>query len=248
MRDSEKEKHWTYEGSFLMGRKGIKIPNDIKLKYAKLCYEGRMSITTASLELGVTFQAVAEWVCRYRKQGSLAFEDTGRNRIYSEELRKQAVCSYLRGEGSQIEIAAKYGLKSSTQLNQWIKRYNNGDNFSHKMSGGSHMKTPRKTTLEERIQIVKECIANDYDYGQSAITHSVSYQQVYGWVRRFKELGEAGLEDRRGQRKTEQVPRSEIEELQIKLAQLEQELTLTRMERDLLKKAEELQRKEPYHK
>lgn len=67
-----------------MGRKGIKIPNDIKLKYAKLCYEGRMSsITAASLELGVTFQAVAEWVCRYRKQGSLAFEDTGRNRIYS---------------------------------------------------------------------------------------------------------------------------------------------------------------------
>lgn len=51
------------------------------------------------------------------------------------------------------------------------------------------MKTPRKTTLEERIQIVKECIANDYDYGQSAITHSVSYQQVYGWVADLKSLG-----------------------------------------------------------
>lgn len=110
------------------------------------------------------------------------------------------------------------------------------------------MKTPRKTTQEERIRIVKECLANDYDYGQTAITHDVSYQQVYGWVRRYRELGEAGLEDRRGKRKEDQAPRSEMEELQIKMAQLEHELYMTRMERDLLKKVEELQRKDRYRK
>lgn len=97
MRDSEKEKHWTYEGSFLMGRKGIKIPNDIKLKYAKLCYEGRMSITTASLELGVTFQAAAEWVCRYRKQGSLAFEDTGRTAFIRTSYESKPLAVIFEG-------------------------------------------------------------------------------------------------------------------------------------------------------
>ena len=110
------------------------------------------------------------------------------------------------------------------------------------------MKTSRNTTKEERIQIVKECIANDYNYGEMAIKHNVSYQQVYGWVRRFKELGEAGLEDRRGRRKINQEPRNEVEELKIKMAQLEHELYMTRMERDLLKKVKELERKDLYRK
>ena len=77
------------------------------------------------------------------------------------------------------------------------------------------MKTSRSTTKEERVQIVRECLANGCNYGESAIKHNVSYQQVYDWVKRFKELGEAGLEDRRGKRKIDQEPRSEVEELKI---------------------------------
>ena len=110
------------------------------------------------------------------------------------------------------------------------------------------MKTPRNTTKEERIQIVKECLEHDSNYGETAIKYNVSYQQVYNWVKRFKELGEAGLEDRRGRRKADQEPRSEVEEFKIKMAQLEHELYMTRMERDLLKKAKELERKDPYRK
>jgi len=231
-----------------MGRKGVKIPNETKLNYARLCFERKISKSEASRQLGVDCATVRGWVYRYREQGELAFLDTGRNNVYSAELKSQAVRSYLNGEGSQREIAAKYGLKDAAQLNKWIKMYNNGEDFLHKMSGGSRMKTSRNTTKEERIQIVKECIANDCNYGESAIKHNVSYQQVYGWVKRFKELGEAGLEDRRGRRKVDQEPRSEVEELKIKMAQLEHELYMTKMERDLLKKVKELERKDLYRK
>ena len=232
-----------------MGRKGVKIPNETKLKYAKLCFENKISKTEVSRQLGVDRADVRGWVYRYREQGDLAFLDTGRNNIYSPELRLQAVHSYLNGEGSQREIAAKYGLRDVTQLKKWIKMYNNGEDFSqHKMSGGSRMKTSRSTTKEERIQIVKECIGNGCNYGEAAIKHNVSYQQVYGWVKRYKELGEAGLEDRRGRRKVDQEPRSEVEELKIKMAQLEHELYMTKMERDLLKKVGELERKDLYRK
>ena len=110
------------------------------------------------------------------------------------------------------------------------------------------MKTSRNTTYEERIQIVKDCIANGCNYGETAIKHNVSYQQVYSWVKRFKEFGETGLEDRRGRRKVDQEPRSELEKLKIKMAQLEHELYMTKMERDLLKKVRELERKDPYRK
>ena len=126
--------------------------------------------------------------------------------------------------------------------------YNDGIDFSHKMSGGSRMNTSRNTTKEERIQIAKECIGNGYNYGETAIKHNVSYQQVYGWVNRFKELGEAGLEDRRGKRKATQEPRSEIEKLQIENERLKHELYMAKMERDLLKKVEELERKDLYRK
>ncbi len=231
-----------------MGRKGIKIPREEKLKYAKLCYEGKLSYAEAGRRLGVKGYHVTEWTHLYEEQGELAFLDTGSNKFYSIELKLQAVHSYLNGEGSLSIVSAKYGLRNPTQLSTWVKMYNNGEDFSHKMSGGSRMKTSRNTTKEERIQIVKECIANDCNYGESAIKHNVSYQQIYGWVKRFKELGEAGLEDRRGKRKVDQEPRSEVEELKIKLAQTEHKLYMAEMERDLLKKVKELERKDLYRK
>ena len=110
------------------------------------------------------------------------------------------------------------------------------------------MTTPRKTTKEERFQIVKDCLSNGTNYGKTALKYNVSYNQVLYWVKRFKEFGEAGLEDRRGKRKVDQEPRSEVEELKIKLAQTEHKLYMAEMERDLLKKVKELERKDLYRK
>ncbi len=46
----------------------------------------------------------------------------------------------------------------------------------------------------------------------------------------------------------EQEPRGELEEMKIKMAKLEQELYRTKVERDLLKKVEELERRDAYRK
>jgi transposase InsO family protein len=73
------------------------------------------------------------------------------------------------------------------------------------------MRQTRNTTQEERIQIARECIASGKNYGELAIKYNVSYQQVRTWTLRFEELGEAGLEDRRGKRKKDQTPRTELE-------------------------------------
>ena len=231
-----------------MERKRAKISNEAKIEYARLCFENRISQCEAARQLGIDESTVRAWVHRYREHGELAFLDTGKNNVYSPELKTNAVHSYLRGEGSLRAVAAKYGLRNAEQLHTWVRMYNNGKDFSHKMSGGSRMKTSRTTTLDERIQIVKECIANGCNYGEVAIKYNVSYQQVYGWVKRFKELGESGLEDRRGKRKVDQEPRSEIEKLQIENERLKHELYMMKMERDLLKKVKELERKDLYRK
>ena len=71
---------------------------------------------------------------------------------------------------------------------------------------------------------------------------------IYTWIKKFIELGEAGLEDRRGQRTVQQKARNPEEELRIRIAQLEHENYMLTMERDLLKKAEEYERRDASHK
>lgn len=225
-----------------------KVTVEERIEAARACVEGRMSQAEAARRFGVGKTTIKSWVARYRANGPSAFKALEHNQVYSAELKRQAVEDYLTGKGSQKDIFAKYGLRSSYQLSSWIKVYNSGRDFDHKMSGGSRMKQGRETTQEDRIAIVKDCLENGSNYGETAIKYNVSYQQVYTWVKRFKELGEAGLEDRRGKRTASQEPRSELEEMKIKLAQLEHENYMLRMERDLLKKVDELERRDAFHK
>lgn len=78
--------------------------------------------------------------------------------------------------------------------------------------------------------------------------YNVSYQQARNWTLRFEELGEAGLEDRRGKRKKDQEPHTELEKAQIEIEQLKHKLYLAEMERDLRKKLDEIERRNVYHK
>ena len=110
------------------------------------------------------------------------------------------------------------------------------------------MKTGRKTTQEERIVIAKECLENECNFEETAKKYNVSYQQVYSWTRKFQKFGENGLEDRRGKRAEDQEPRTAEEEMKIRIAQLEHELYMTKLERDLLKKLDELERRNAFLK
>ena len=74
------------------------------------------------------------------------------------------------------------------------------------------------------------------NYGEIALKYQVSYQQVRTWTLRFEKMGEAGLQDRRGQRKKDQTPRTELEQAQIEIEQLKHKLYLAEMENALLKK------------
>ena len=230
-----------------MSRK-VKITGEEKAEIARRVATGELGVREAAREVGVDHARIREWKNRYEAQGALAFRETEENQVYSQETKKKAVEDYLGARGSLQIIAAKYGLRSESTLRAWIKLYNSGRDFSRKMSGGSRMKKARKTTQAERIEIAKACLENGCNYGETAIQYNVSYQQVYTWVKKFRKLGEAGLEDRRGQRTAQQEPRTEEEELRIRIAQLEHELYMTKMERDLLKKLDEIERRDAFRK
>ena len=104
------------------------------------------------------------------------------------------------------------------------------------------MNKGRKTTQEERIEIVGYCIANDKKYGETIERYGVSYQQLYSWVKKYEASGVEGLSDRRGKRKDE-ASMSETEKLKAQIKLKEAENYRLRMENDLLKKLAELERR-----
>ena len=98
----------------------------------------------------------------------------------------------------------------------------------------------KKTTKEEREEIVRYCLEHGKDYKGTAAKYEVSYSQVYQWVRHYEEQGEAGLEDRRGKRKSDDEV-DKLERLRRENLRLKAELQKSERLNLLLKKVKEFE-------
>ncbi len=221
-----------------------------KVEIVQRIISGKASRKGESKRTGISYGRIEAWVEQYKAEGATAYLPQERNRAYSPEEKMQAVLEYLRGEGSLQKICGRHKIRSEKQLRDWIKVYNtHGDFNSVKHSGGgSYMKQGRETTQEERLEIVKDCLGSGKNYGEIALKYNVSYQQARTWTLKYEEFGESGLEDRRGKRKKDQAPRTELEAAQIEIERLKHKLYLAEMERDLLKKLDEIERRDASHK
>ena len=160
---------------------------------------------------------------------------------YSKEMKLQAVKDYLSEKGSLREICRRYEILSNKQLWNWIKWYNGHKDFKERSAakGEIYMTKGRKTTQEERAEIVAFCIEHGKDYGLTVETYKVSYQQIYAWVRKYEEKGVKGLTDRRGKAKPEDELteedrlRQENKILQAKIKDQEMEIALLKKLREL---------------
>ena len=98
----------------------------------------------------------------------------------------------------------------------------------------------RKTTKEERQEIVQYCLEQGKDYKGTAEKYDVSYTQVYQWVRKYLESGETRLEDRRGKRKRDEEL-DELERLRRENQRLKKKLEESDRLNQLLKKVREFE-------
>lgn len=229
-----------------MSRKS-KIEPAEKVKIIERVLADEISATEAARLIGVDRSSIRDWRNLYLSDGPSALMVQSNNKTYSKELKLQAVQEYLDGKSSQRDIVKKYHLRSSRQLRNWIKVYTtHGEIKSCTSGGGSYMRKARSTTPEERLAIVQDCLANDKNYGAMALKYQCSYQQVRNWVKRYEEMGSAGLEDRRGHRVGTMPSRTPEEEMRDRIAELERRNRDLQMENDLLKKVRELEMKDRY--
>ena len=164
------------------------------------------------------------------------------NKQYSKELKTKAVQEYLAGKGSYRTICKKYEISSTKRLRDWIKVYNGHKEFRELHGSGKeiYMTKGRKTTQQERAEIVAFCIEHGKNYPLTIEKYGVSYQQIYLWVRKYEEKGVDGLVDKRGRTKPIEEM-TEIEKLRAENRLLQAKNLNLEMENAFIKKLRELE-------
>lgn len=223
-------------------RKG-KVSIEQKISAVNRYLSGIDSMNHIALVLGVDFNTIKQWVFNFQSLGEQGLKPSTSNSKYSVTLKESAVKEYQSGNGTLMEICKKYRIKSTRQLRNWILKYNSHEKLKASGTGGRPIMTNgRKTTYDERIEIVKYCIEHQNDYVETAQKYQVSYQQVYSWTSKYESHGIEALQDRRGKRKHENEL-SELEKLKAQNKLLEAENRRKQMEIDFLKKLDEIERR-----
>jgi transposase len=214
-----------------------------KLAILALYKDGHQSIADITAKFLVDPGTIRDWKRRYEANGEDGLEEALSWKRYSKELKLAAVNDYLSGHYSLSTVIQKYNVSSTAVLRKWIKKYNSHRELNDTGKGMTNsMTSRRKTTLEERIQIVNYCIQHQKNYQLAAESYEVSYQQVYQWVKKFEAHGTEALQDKRGRNKQEDEL-TEEEKLKMEMKRLERENKRLHAENAFLKKLEELERR-----
>ena len=170
----------------------------------------------------------------YEMYGSEGLYPVEKNKKYPAQVKQQAVEEYLGGGVSYADLCLKYKMGCPAVFRGWLKCYNDHRGFKEPLKEGGIQMAKRDTTLEERIEIDRACLAGGKNDREGSEQYQVSYTQVRQWVQKYEARGIGGLVDRRGKRKRIDET-SETELLRAQLRLKEAENYRLKMENDLLK-------------
>lgn len=191
----------------------------------------------------VSQQGLKDWIRLYNTFGAEGLKSGNSCTRYSAEVKQQAVDDYFSRRLTVPQILTKYRIRSTTQLRRWILKYNSHEELKSSGKGGTTIMTKgRKTTYDERIEIVQYCIEHENNYAETAEKHQVSYLQIYTWMKKYKDKGVEGILDQRGRTK----PESQMTELEMLRAEnrlLKAQNKRQGIEVAFLKKLDEIERR-----
>jgi len=192
---------------------------------------------------GMAEQALKDWIRLYETFGLQGLQTGNSISYYPKEMKEAAVQDYLNGHLPVKEILKKYKIRSNTQLRKWVLKYNGHKELKSSQTGGTMIMTKgRKTSFDERVEIVQYCIEHDHNYTKTAERYKISYQQARSYTVKYEKNGIDALRDRRGRKKpTEEM--SEIEKLRAENKLLRAEKERAEMEISFLKKLDEIERR-----
>lgn len=191
---------------------------------------------------GIDHKTLERWRNRYLRDGIDGLKEARCNKHYTQELKLTVVQAYLTGEGTYDELVNRYGLRNSAQAKDWVRKYNGDNTLTASPSRKQVPKMSRKTTLEERIEIVEYVTQGKHKYTEAAEHFQVSYQQVRSWVLKARDGGYEALVDNRGHHK-QQAELTENDKLKLEIRRLKAQLEDKEHVEAFAKKLLELQRR-----
>lgn len=225
---------------------------EIKIAACQAYETGKGSYQSIANGIGADRQSVCEWYSAYMHHGSEAFNSSNRNASYSVEYKENIVDKYLSGVYSTMELSGKYNI-SHSMVKRWINRYNNGIAFKdYNPKGEVYTMKSRKTTVEERLEIVKWVIKNDMNYKDAADKYAVRYAAIYQWVQKYLEDGKDELQyKKRGPKPKVKIDESTLSNIEKLKLELEREKALRKRAEfrlEVLKKKEDFEEKLRFRK
>ena len=229
-----------------MGRQP-KYSKEVKIKACMDYENGKNSFDGIAKILGTGKAVVRRWYLAYEKHGPSAFETPNGNRSYSKEFKKSVVEQYTCGSCSQNDLSAKYNISCSV-INNWINKwYNDVELKDYAPKGEVYTMKSRKTTFEERLEIVRWVIQNDMSYKDAADKYELPYALVYKWTKGYLDKGPKALEyQKRGPKSMAEIDDNNLTEVEKLRLELEKEKALRKrreFEIEVLKKKEEIENK-----
>lgn len=219
------------------------LSQEEKLRAVHEYLQGAMSLRDIARKYGVGDTSVRKWIAKYNAGGDAALLPNHTKKHYSKSFKQEVIRAYLAGEGSYAELCVRYNIPSFDTIRKWVLQYNECSTIRGFGTGGTAIMTKgRKTTYEERIEIVSFCIENQKDYQLTVDTYHVSYQQIYSWVKKWETQGAEALTDKRGRTKPK-TEMTELEKLRAENRLLKAQNKRQEMEMAFLKKLDEIERR-----
>ena len=224
-----------------MGRKS-KFSKEVKINACKKYKAVKGSFGSIAKEVGCAESVLRKWYYDYINHGDSIFDEKPLNSSYTVELKLEVIDEIKK---SSIRAASsKFGISVSV-VRKWFLSYNNGETIKdYSPCSEVYTMKARKTTFEERIDIVKYVLENNNDYKGAADTYSVPYASVYQWVQKYLKYGEESLRDSRGRHKKGELKRNltELEKKDIEIERLKRELERHKRAEEILKKNLEIRK------
>ena len=102
---------------------------------------------------------------------------------YTEEFKLKAIEMYINGEGSYNSLSADLGLRSSTQLKNWVKKFEDGKKLTDQR-GTLTSDNPFKGRQKIKFQSVEE----ERDYYKAQVDYlKKQYPNLHGEVKSKKQ-------------------------------------------------------------
>ena len=181
-------------------------------------------------------------VLRYQEHGISGIQVKSKYNKYSKEFKDLVVKEYLEDRLPIGQLAVKYNIPKVNTIRSWINKYTKGEEImSYSPKSEVYTMTDKKSTQEEKIKIVQDCLANSFSYKETAEKYQVSYNNVYSWVKKYKKHGPDGLVDGRGRGKPNSV-QTEEDRIRAENAALRARNEYLETENTALKKLEEVER------